>query len=93
MILDKIVQKKKAIESSSLVNGALFSLYSFINRGISFFLLLILANYITPSEYGYLSLWGTVISVIGFSIAMGTDGYFEIRGQTFWKKQTEIICR
>jgi len=78
MILDKIVQKKKALESSSLVNGALFSLYSFINRGISFFLLLILANYITPSEYGYLSLWGTVISVIGFFIAMGADGYLGV---------------
>ena len=73
---------------SSLINGFLFSLYSFINRGISFFLLLILANYITPEEYGYLSLWGTVVSVVGFFIVMGIDGYL---GLSYFQEGEEGI--
>ena len=62
----------------SLINGAMFSLFSFINKGFSFVLLMILANYITPTEYGYLSLWGTVVMVIGYFISMSSDGYMEV---------------
>ena len=39
-----------------LLKGALFSFFSFFNQGASFLLLIILANYIAPSDYGTLSL-------------------------------------
>lgn len=61
-----------------LLNGTLFSLFSFINRGFSFLLLLILANYILPKDYGYLSLFVTVSMVVGFFIALSTDGYLSV---------------
>lgn len=64
--------------NKTLKNGALFSLFSFINRGFSFLLLMILANYIEPGEYGYLSLFSTVVMVIGYFISMSTDGYMTI---------------
>ena len=69
---------KKKTKNKSLVNGTLFSIYSFINRSFSFILLMVLANYITPSEYGYLSLWGTIVMIIGYFISMSTDGYLEV---------------
>lgn len=72
MITDKI---RKIYSNKTLFNGALFSMFSFFNRGISFLLLLILANYITPHEYGYLSLYSTVGMVLGYFIAMSTQGY------------------
>lgn len=71
-----IIRKLK--NNRSLINGAVFSIYSFINRGFSFILLMILANFITPAEYGYLSLWGTVVMVIGYFISMSSDGYLEV---------------
>lgn len=76
---NSIIKKIKGITTNkTLVNGAVFSIYSFVNRGFSFILLMILANFITPGEYGYLSLWGTVVMVIGYFISMSTDGYLEV---------------
>ena len=42
------------IINKTLLNGAMFSIFSFINRGFSFILLLVLAKFFTPKEYGYL---------------------------------------
>ena len=75
----KIIAKIEAIlKNETIRNGSLFSLFSFINNGISFFLLLILANFITPTEYGYLNLFNTVIMVIGYFITMSSDGYLSV---------------
>lgn len=83
-------------ENKSLRNGALFSIFSFINRGIGFFLLLILAKYIGPKEYGYLSLFTTVVMVIGYFICFTSEGYlsvsyFKESHQEFRKTCTVII--
>ena len=75
IFLSKIKKLKK---NESIINGSLFSLFSFVNRGFSFLLLLILANYIAPAEYGYLSLFGTVVMVIGYFIALSTEGYLSV---------------
>ena len=66
--------------------GVLFSIFSFINRGFSFVLLLILANFIHPKQYGYLSLFSTVLMVLSFFIAMTTEGYFNI---SFFKESRQ----
>lgn len=71
-------EKKYFGQNKSILNGALFSGFSFINRGFSFLLLLILANYITPEEYGYLSLFSTIIMVIGYFMALSTEGYLPV---------------
>lgn len=64
--------------SRTLINGALFSVYSFVNKGIVFLLLILLANYISPDDYGYLSLFNTVLTVLGFIIALSSEGYLGI---------------
>ena len=74
-----IQQKLHRLRSTkSLLNGVLFSMYSFLNRGITFLLLLLLANYISPADYGYLSLFNTVLMVLGYFIALSADGYMGI---------------
>lgn len=69
---------KKIWRNKSLLNGALFSVFSFVNQGFSFLLLLILANYITPEEYGSLSLFSTTMMVMMYFMAMSTQGYLGI---------------
>lgn len=76
----------RAIHSRTLVNGSLFSLFSFFGQGTSFILLIILANYIQPKEYGQLSLFTTVVTFVGFIMAFSTRGYV---GVTFFKKNIE----
>lgn len=75
MLVDKIHLLRK---NKSIINGSLFSLFSFINRGIGFVLLLILAKFILPTDYGYLSLFGTVTMFLGYFTAMSTEGYLSV---------------
>lgn len=76
--------------NKSLRNGTLFSLFSVINQGFSFLILLVLASFITPTEYGYLSLFATVTMVIGYFMAMMSEGYLSVsyfsEGETGIKK-------
>lgn len=65
-------------KNKTLINGVYFSLFAFLGRGISFVLLIILASYIPPSDYGKLSLFNTVVMVFGFFMAFSTSGYFGI---------------
>lgn len=74
--------------NGTVVNGALFSLYAFIGRGIGFLLLIVLANYIPPVDYGKLSLFNTVVMLIGFFAAFSTSGYFAI---SYFKVSKEVF--
>lgn len=82
-------------DNKTLLRGGLFSIYSFINRGFSFLLLLILANYIAPAEYGYLSLFSTVVMVLGYFMALSSEGYMSIsyfsEGESGIKKTISCI--
>lgn len=69
---------RRIVKQNGLMRGALFSLFSFVNKGFSFLLLLILANFILPAEYGYLSLFSTVVMVIGYFIDMSVHGYMSV---------------
>lgn len=62
----------------TLRNGILFSGFSFINRGFTFLLLIILANFISPAEYGYLNLFSTVVMVVGYVMALSSEGYLAV---------------
>lgn len=64
--------------NKTLKNGALFSLFSFLNQGISFILLIILASFIKPDEYGSLSLYNTVSTFVSYFIALSTTGYISV---------------
>ena len=81
---------KSFILNKQVRNGSLFILYSFFNRGIGFILLMILANYITPSEYGQLSLFNTVVSFLGFFICLSSDGYISV---SFFKKSKPELSK
>ena len=61
--------------NKTLINGGLFSIFSFICRGSSFVLLIVLANFILPDDYGRLSLFGTVQTFISYFMAFSTAGY------------------
>lgn len=89
-ILHEIRGKKQ------IINGSLFSFFSFINQGINFVLLVILAKYILPDDYGRLSLFTTIVSLCGFFIAFQSSGYMSISyfqddNNSFKKNFTAII--
>ena len=69
---------KQILGNESVRNGMFFTLFSFINKGTNFILLILLARYITPTEYGYWSLFGTIVMFLGYFMAMTTEGYLSI---------------
>lgn len=93
-LLLKRISKIK--NNKSLINGSLFSIYSFVNQGVSFLLLIILAGFIMPDDYGRLNLFNTVVMFLSYFVAFSTQGYvgisyFKNDEQEFKKTFTAII--
>lgn len=87
---------KKIISNKTIRNGAAFSVYSFFNKGTSFLLLLILANYIQPKEYGELSMFNTVVMLLGYVVSLSVHSYLSVsyfqRTKEEFKKDFSAIC-
>lgn len=69
-------------------NGALFSIFSFLNAGISFVLLIIIAKFISPEGYGKISLFSTTVQIFTYFICLNTSGIISV--VFFRKSNTEF---
>lgn len=65
-------------KSHNFRHGVLYTLFSFINNGVSFILLLVLANYLQPSDYGSLSLFNTFVTLLNIFISLSTASYVSV---------------
>ncbi|MDE6791586.1 MAG: oligosaccharide flippase family protein, partial [Muribaculaceae bacterium] len=74
---------KNLLHNDNVKKGALYTFFSFVNNGISFVLLLILAHYLLPEDYGYLNLYNTFVQVVSIIIALGTNSYI---GNAYFQK-------
>lgn len=69
----------KRIGANKTANQAMiFSFFSFLNSGISFFLLIIIAGFISPEGYGYLNLFNISVTLFGFFICLNTTGIISL---------------
>ena len=69
----------KKIGANKTANQAMiFSFFSFLNSGINFFLLIIIAGFISPEEYGYLNLFNISVTLFGFFICLNTTGIISL---------------
>lgn len=79
-----LVNKLKLLKQNTTIrNGILFSIFSFFNSGVSFILLVILAKYISPADYGYLNLFNTFVTLINIFISLSTVSFISV---AFFKK-------
>lgn len=69
-------------------NGILFTFFSFLNSGINFLLLIVLANFISPDEYGELNLFNTFVTLLSMLISLNTTGIISIE---FFKTTREQL--
>lgn len=87
---------KSFLHSKTVRNGGLFSIFSFFNRGIAFLLLVLLAEYINPEQYGELSLFNTMVMFLGYFAGLSTAGYLSVsyfkRGKENFNKDFSAIC-
>lgn len=71
-------------------NGVLFTFFSFLNNGINFLLLIILANFLTPTDYGQLNLFNTLILLLSILITLNVESFFSV---CFFKESFKDIRR
>lgn len=74
--------------NKTVQNGALFSLFSFLNAGISFVLLIIIAGFISPEGYGKINLFSTTVQIFTYFICLNTSGIISV--VFFRKDNTEF---
>lgn len=80
----------KILKNSLLKNGALFAFFSFLNSGINFLLLLVLANFISPTEYGELNLFNTFVTLLVIFISLNATGIIAV---DFFSSDKKHLCR
>ncbi len=73
------------LHNKTVRNGGLFAVFSFFTRGVSFILLTVLARYISPADYGELSLFNTLVMFLGYFVGLGA-GYMSV---SFFKETRE----
>lgn len=64
--------------NKTVQNGVLFSIFSFLNAGISFVLLIIIAGFISPEGYGKINLFNTTVQIFTYFICLNTSGIVSI---------------
>lgn len=69
---------QRVYHNKTLRNGGLFSIYSFFQKGVSFILLIVLAKFITPGDYGLMSLFNTVTVFFSYFVGLNTAGYLGV---------------
>jgi O-antigen/teichoic acid export membrane protein len=79
-------QIQKLFKSKTVKTGAVYTLFSFINSGIGFILLLLLAGYLIPADYGYLNLYNNFVAVFTIFVTLGTAAYVSI---VYFRKSRE----
>ncbi|MBR4326499.1 MAG: oligosaccharide flippase family protein [Bacteroidales bacterium] len=83
------IKKLLALRYNKTVqNGALFSIFSFLNAGISFVLLIIIAGFISPDGYGKINLFNTTVQIFTYFICLNTSGIISV--VFFRKDNTEF---
>lgn len=83
-----LVNIKSAIKNRNFQHGMLYTFFSFINNGISFVLLLILARYLTPGEYGSVNLFTTFVTLVSIIISLCTTSFVTV---SFFQKSKETL--
>lgn len=78
----------KTLQSRNFRHGMLYTLFSFLNSGIGFILLLILAKYLPPTDYGSLNLFTTFVTLLNIIIALCTTSYITV---SFFHKSKEEL--
>ena len=77
--------------NSNLKNGALYTLFSFLNNGINFVMILILAGYLLPDEYGSLNLFNTFVTLLSIVISLCTASYITVSFFQVSRRQLQQI--
>lgn len=93
----KIANIKDSIKGNTVFkHSALFAIFSFFNKGISFILMFIIVKFIDPEGYGYLNLFNVSMQVFAYficlnSISIVSISFFRETWETFKKTINAII--
>ncbi len=79
-----VLKKYNQIRTNKTIfNGFIFTVFSFMGTGVNFILLLVLSKFLSPSEYGYLNLFNTFITLMTIFVSINMEkiiviNYFKV---------------
>lgn len=86
--MSKIVLFFKKINENSLVKASrVYMFASFLNAGIPFLLLPILTRYLNPEEYGLVTMFTLLLSIVGAFVGLSVHGAI---GREFFNKEIDF---
>lgn len=80
----------RVVRNNSFRNGIFFTLFSFLNSGVGFLIMMLMARYVLPESYGQLSLFTTMVSLLSIFICLNTNGLI---GVNFFTQPLTVIRR
>jgi len=69
---------KRITNNKTLVNESLFSLFSFFSQECGFLVLILVAGYILPTDYGRLSIFNTIVAFLTYVVGFSTNSYVSV---------------
>lgn len=81
---------KKGKQNKNVRQAAVFSFFSFLNNGIKYLLLIIVAGAISPAGYGSLNLFTICVTLFGYLICLNTNGIIPV---TFFRESPTEVRR
>ncbi len=82
--------KKIPFKGTNIKNGIWFSFFSFLNNGVNFLLLMILADILSTNSYGALNLFQTTVLVLTVIIPLASITYV---GVSFFQKTENDLAK
>ena len=79
---------KELILNRNVKHGIIYTFFSLLNSGLGFILVLVLARYLTPSDYGSLNLLNTFITLLNIFISLCSVLYV---GIAFFQESRETL--
>ena len=81
---------RKGERNKNVRQAAVFSFFSFLNNGIKYLLLIIVAGAISPAGYGSLNLFTICVTLFGYLICLNTNGIIPV---TFFRENMTEVRR
>ncbi len=80
---------KRLLQSKLLSNTLIFTLSTFLNKGLNFFILPVLTHYLTRDDYGHLGFIVSVVAIASIYIGLWPGNFLMAKFSSYGKEQMQ----
>lgn len=77
----------RLLNNNTFRNGAIFTIYSVLNKTINFVLLFVIARYVSPEGYGKIDLFNTSVLLLSYFVSLNTTSVISVNYFSYARDQ------